>query len=49
LETKASWYKAYKLTVNANDRDKLLTPEAWPEGVFVRKYFKARVTNLNKT
>ena len=45
LESKADWYKAYKLTVCATDRDKLLDPTVWPEGVFVRKFFKARVNN----
>jgi len=47
LETRALWYKAFKLTVNADDREKLLVPEAWPEGVFVRKFFNARGTNDN--
>jgi len=42
LDTKATWYRAYKLTVQACDRDKLMVPEAWPEGIFVRKYFKPR-------
>ena len=45
LETKVDWYKAYKLTVCATDRDKLLEPSVWPEGVFVRKFFKARVNS----
>jgi len=53
LVTKAQWYKAYKLTVAADDRDKLLVPEAWPDGIFVRKFFKARVNtsarNINAT
>jgi len=42
LETKAIWYKAYKVTVPASDRDRLLVPELWPHGVFVRKYYNAR-------
>ena len=42
LETKSRWYKSYKISVLLSHRDKLLQPEFWPEGIFVRKFFKAR-------
>ena len=42
LETRAPWYKAFKITLAAEDRDKLLDPELWPVGVFVRKFFRAK-------
>jgi len=45
LETRAPWYRAYKLTVTASDRDKLLVPEAWPDGIFVRKFFTAKTNS----
>ena len=42
LPTKAQWYVAFKVSVTASDRDKLLNPEFWPAGVFVRKFLKAK-------
>ena len=40
LLTKSTWHQPYKLTVAAEDRDRLLSPELWPSGIFVRKFFK---------
>jgi len=39
LVTRAPWYKAYKVTVAAADREKLLVPEAWPDGYICKKIF----------
>ena len=42
LTTKVNWYKPFKITVEAEDREKLLKPDAWAKGIFVRKFFKPR-------
>ena len=34
--------KAFKLTVSAEDREKLLDASIWPENIRVRKYFYSR-------
>ena len=36
------WVKAYKLSTMAADRVKLLDGEFWPEGIYVRKFFKGK-------
>ena len=42
LPTKSTWYKSYKLTVQHGDREKVLVPDVWPHGIFVRKFFFSR-------
>ena len=42
LETKASWYTAFKITVAEAQRDKLMSPDLWPEGIFLRKFYAPR-------
>ena len=42
LQTKAN-YGAFKITATASARDELLKPELWPQGLFVRKYYAAKV------
>ena len=42
LTTRSEWYKAYKISMKATDREKLMLPDSWPQGIFVRKYFKPR-------
>ena len=42
LKTKSEWYKSFKISITSGDRDKVLSPEIWPEGVFVRKFFSSR-------
>ena len=42
LETKASWYTAFKITVAEAERDKLMSPDLWPEGIFLRKFYAPR-------
>ena len=29
--------------MKATDREKLMLPDTWPQGIFVRKYFKPRI------
>ena len=45
LPTKSEWYKAYKISISASDREILLDPNFWLEGIFVRKFFKPREKN----
>ena len=42
LNSKSEWYTSFKLSVVYDDREKLLVPEFWPQGSFVRRYFKPR-------
>lgn len=44
LKTKSEWYKAFKISVNLSQREKLIDPKSWPVGVYVRKFFKPRRT-----
>lgn len=46
LATKSEWSASFKLSVNACEREKLLCADFWPEGMFVRKYFRARASRL---
>ena len=43
LQTKSQWCKAYKITVDAASRDSVLDAEFWPQGIYVRKFFNARI------
>ena len=42
LQSKVDWYKPFKVTVKAAEREILLSPDLWPQGVFVRKFFNPR-------
>ena len=42
LPTKSEWYSSFKVSVCMTDREKILNPDFWPCGVFVRKFFRAR-------
>ena len=33
---------SFKLTLNMNDRQKLLSPDVWPEGIICRKFYNPR-------
>ena len=35
-------YKSFKVTLNLNDRLKLLSPDVWPEGIICRKFYSPR-------
>ena len=45
LQSTSEWSKSYKISVAAEDREKLLDPELWPRGVFVRKFYRNRRRN----
>ena len=40
LQIRTDQYKAFKITVDLALRDKLFTPEAWPEGIIVNKFYR---------
>ena len=42
LVIKTDKYRAYKVTVNMNERDKLFNAELWPEDVIVDKFYNRR-------
>ena len=42
LSQNNDWVKSYKISIRAQDRDKLLEGDFWPEGLYVRKFYKAR-------
>ena len=45
LVTKSMWYTCFKLSVTYNSVDTLLDSEFWPNGVFLRRYYKPRRNN----
>ena len=47
LQSKSDWYNAYKISMWENERDILMKPESWPQGIFVRKFYKAKVSRHN--
>ena len=34
--------KSFKITLNIKEREKLLSPEVWPEGIICRKFYSSR-------
>ena len=34
--------KSFKVTLNLRDRQRLLSPEVWPEGIICRKFYSGR-------
>lgn len=42
LSAKYDWYKSFKVTVDFNCQEQMLTPEFWPEGIVVRKFTPRR-------
>ena len=47
LQTKSDWYRAFKISMLQSEREKLMKPDSWPQGVFVRKYYKAKFSRNN--
>ena len=45
LKASNDWHRSFKLSMSSADRDKLLKAEFWPEGVFVRKFYKPKGSN----
>ena len=47
LETRSQYYKSFKISVPLLDRDFLLNPNIWPQGIIVRKFFKPKFSHEN--
>ena len=47
MQTKSEWYSAFKISMKQSDRDLLLRSDSWPQGVFVRKFYKAKLGRLS--
>ena len=45
LITKSQTYKAFKVSLNLDDRTKVLSPDAWPRGITCRKFYNPRIKN----
>ena len=43
LQCSSNYFKAFKITVKASEKEKLLSASIWPRGVFINNYFKPRV------
>ena len=48
METRSVYYKSFKLTVSAKDRDGLLASDKWPEGIVVQKFFNFNRRSENR-
>ena len=46
LQSKSEWYKSFKVSVIADNRDELLKSEFWPKGIFVRKFFRPKYREI---
>ena len=44
LDTRHDSYTSFKVTIDINDRSKLLSPEVWPFGIICRKYYNPKIT-----
>ena len=42
LETRSTVSKSFKVSLNINDRQKLLNPDIWPEDIICRKFYNPR-------
>lgn len=47
MQTKSEWYSAFKISMKQSERDTLMSADSWPQGVFVRKFYKAKIGRLN--
>ena len=48
MQTKSEWYSAFKISMKQSDRDTLMKSDSWPQGVFVRKFYKAKLGRDNR-
>ena len=39
LPTRSRWCKCFKINANPVDRDRLMSPDLWPEGIIIKKFF----------
>ena len=42
LKSRNPNYSSFKLSLTLDNRNKLLVPEAWPEGIICRKFYSSR-------
>ena len=42
LTTRSQSSKCFKVNLDVKDRDKLLSPDVWPEDIVCRKFFNKR-------
>ena len=42
LESRSKLSKSFKLSLNRNDRYRLLNPDVWPEDIICRKFYSSR-------
>ena len=49
LQSKSQYFKSFKINVSLSDRNRLLAPELWPEGIIVKKFFRRRSQTLNES
>ena len=42
LESRSTVSKSFKISLNVNDRHKLLSPDVWPEDIVCRKFYNPR-------
>ena len=47
IQTRSTRCKCFKVKLNLNVRDKVLSPEVWPEDVICRKFYNPRTYNNN--
>ena len=45
LKSASEWVKSFKVSATFENREKLLDGNFWPQGVFVRKFFRRRINN----
>ena len=43
LRSASEWTKSYKISVKLSDKEKIMDAAFWPQGVFVRKFFRSRI------
>ncbi len=49
LKTKSLRFKSFKISVSFDERNILLDPKLWDEGIIIRKFYTPRVNHLNKS
>ena len=47
LQCSSNYFKAFKITVNASEKEKLFSASIWPRGVIINIYFKPRLAQLH--
>ena len=45
LNQTSEWSRSFKLSINANHREKILSADFWPAGIYVRHFYRAKHRN----